>query len=137
MKSESYRSTAHRSTRSFLRACSIISRISSMRAGSTNCAVLRDPVDCSASSSTTRGIPSPTKSCANVLSTKMRSLSPPPELRRGILGAGWAKANITYTLFFPHLLRGSRKADDDSLQELRWPYVRRNLAEAQHDLAPG
>ena len=28
-----------------------------------------------------------------------------------------------------------RKADDDCLQELRWLYARRNVAEAQHDLA--
>jgi len=39
-----------------------------------------------------------------------------------------------------HFLRNAldylpRKADDDCLQELRWLYARRNLAEAQHDLA--
>jgi putative transposase len=41
---------------------------------------------------------------------------------------------------YVHLLRNAldylpRKADDDCLQELRWLYARRNLAEAQHDLA--
>jgi transposase-like protein len=38
-----------------------------------------------------------------------------------------------------HFLRNTldcvpRQADDDCLQELRWLYARRNLAEAQHDL---
>ena len=41
---------------------------------------------------------------------------------------------------YVHFLRNAldylpRKADDDCLQELRWLYARRNLAEAQHDLA--
>ena len=41
---------------------------------------------------------------------------------------------------YVHFLRNCldylpRKADDDCLQELRWLYARRNLAEAQHDLA--
>ena len=40
---------------------------------------------------------------------------------------------------YVHFLRNCldylpRKADDDCLQELRWLYARRNLAEAQHDL---
>lgn len=39
---------------------------------------------------------------------------------------------------YVHFLRNAldylpRKADDDCLQELRWLYARRNLAEAQHD----
>ncbi len=41
---------------------------------------------------------------------------------------------------YVHFLRNAldclpRKADDDCLLELRWLYARRNLAEAQHDLA--
>jgi len=41
---------------------------------------------------------------------------------------------------YVHFLRNCldylpRKADDDCLQELRWLYARRNVAEAQHDLA--
>ena len=41
---------------------------------------------------------------------------------------------------YVHFLRNAldylpRKADDDCLQELRWLYARRNLAEAQRDLA--
>jgi len=41
---------------------------------------------------------------------------------------------------YVHLLRNAldylpRKADDDCMQELRWLYDRRNLAEAQRDLA--
>ena len=41
---------------------------------------------------------------------------------------------------YVHFLRNAldylpRKADDDCLQELRWLYDRRNLAEAQRDLA--
>jgi transposase-like protein len=41
---------------------------------------------------------------------------------------------------YVHFLRNAldylpRKADDDCLQELRWLYERRNLAEAQRDLA--
>jgi transposase-like protein len=41
---------------------------------------------------------------------------------------------------YVHFLRNAldylpRKGDDDCLQELRWLYARRNVAEAQHDLA--
>src|ERR1044072_7899178 len=41
---------------------------------------------------------------------------------------------------YVHFLRNAldylpRKADEDCLQELRWLYARRNLTEAQHDLA--
>ena len=40
---------------------------------------------------------------------------------------------------YVHFLRNAldylpRKGDDDCLQELRWLYARRNVAEAQHDL---
>ena len=45
-----------------------------------------------------------------------------------------------YQRCYVHFLRNAldylpRKADDDCLQELRWLYERRNLAEAQADLA--
>lgn len=41
---------------------------------------------------------------------------------------------------YVHFLRNAldylpRKADDDRLQELRWMYDRRDIQEAQHDLA--
>lgn len=47
--------------------------------------------------------------------------------------AAWQRCHV-------HFLRNSldylpRKADDDCLQELRWMYDRRNIAEAQRDLA--
>src|SRR3546814_1107506 len=47
---------------------------------------------------------------------------------------------ISYQRCYVHFLRNAldhlpRKADDDCLQELRWLYDRRNLAEARADLA--
>jgi len=49
-------------------------------------------------------------------------------------------AEAAFQRCYVHFLRNAldhlpRKADDDCLQELRWLYARRNLAEAQHDLA--
>lgn len=54
-------------------------------------------------------------------------------IREGLTGAAYQRCYV-------HFLRNAldhlpRKADDDCLQELRWLYDRRNLAEARADLA--
>jgi putative transposase len=54
-------------------------------------------------------------------------------IREGLFGAAWQRCYV-------HFLRNAldyvpRKVDDDCLQELRWIYDRRELAEARCDLA--